>query len=106
MGRYQPVESTVGYYDLGEVCHEFDETGNHRLQFKGRLSDWETYGGIAILRVDRVCFAGTTEYYANVLPEIFVVHSLKAHGIEELKHNKKKLLTMKERATLLNKGES
>ena len=104
MGRYQPVEHSVAYYDLGEVGHEFDETGNHRLTFRGKVGCWETYGEICKLEVDGVWFAGTTEYFYSVLPEIFVIHSLKDHDTKEVKHTGKKILTIKEVAQL--KGES
>lgn len=101
MGRYQPKEHSVAYYDLGEVGHEFDETGNHRLTYGGSVGNWEIYGEICKLERKGIWFAGTTEYFWGILPEIFVIHSLKEHDIEELKHNgKKKILSIKEIAAL------
>ncbi len=42
--RHHTVESTVAYYDIGEVKHEFDSSGNHCLSFKDKVGVWAGYG--------------------------------------------------------------
>lgn len=66
----------------GELCHEYDESGNHRITLNGALGDWASYGDIALLRLangkyvqhggDRL-FGATTDYYQGVLDEMFEI---------------------------------
>lgn len=77
--RFKPVEVNVAYYDVGNVTHSFDESGNHRLEFKGHMSEWALYGELAKLTVDGTTFIGTTEYFWGVLPEVFIALTLKEH---------------------------
>ena len=80
--RHHTVESTVAYYDIGEVKHEFDGSGNHCLSFKDKVGVWAGYGDIAKLTVNGVTFGATTEYYWPDMPEIFVIHSLLEHRVD------------------------
>jgi len=59
----------------GELCHEFDAYGNHRLTFNGRLGDWACYAGIAVLKIGDRTFRAYTDYHAmcDEIEEIIAV---------------------------------
>lgn len=77
----------------GELCHEYDESGNHRITLNGAMGDWASYGDIALLRLEKgkyVQFGGdrlfgaTTDYYGGVLDELFEIQVIVPRSLSDV----------------------
>lgn len=74
--RFIPGEATKApWFKLdGELCHEYDEYGNHRITLQGVLGEWADFGDIATFKTkDDRLFAATSDFWMNDLPEIFEI---------------------------------
>ena len=53
----------------GEIEHEFDDYGNHRITIKGALGDWANYADVASYKYGDRLFVAYTDYWEG-MPEI------------------------------------
>lgn len=61
------------------IVHEFDDEANHRLIVNGKEGGWFSYVHIADGPPGFEFVHGTTDYYLNKLPAVFVIeHETKA----------------------------
>ena|SRR5258706_15548677 len=95
IARIKPWQTSIAYYDVAEVHHEYDEKGWHCLQIEGIVGAWASYGDIAVLKWKDKLFAATTEYFWPELPEIFIIDELKRHDLEPEEPSVKKLKIVK-----------
>lgn len=72
---FEPVDRKM--YRIGGVLlwHEFDASGNHRLNWEDtKVSSWAGYQSVAILRLHQGKFAAITEYQSSEdLPPVFKI---------------------------------
>jgi hypothetical protein len=59
----------------GELCHEYDQHGNHRITHNGRLGDWVSFAEAAIFSIDGRNFRAYTDYHVffNEIEEVIAV---------------------------------
>lgn len=77
----------------GELCHEYDDRGNHRITLNGAAGDWVSFGDIATLRLkdgkyvefggDRL-FGATTDSYQGVLDELFEIQVIVPRSLRDV----------------------
>lgn len=54
----------VPWVNIKELCHEYDERGNHRITSNGAAGDWVSFGEIALFKTkDDRLFRAYTSYY-------------------------------------------
>ncbi len=96
---FKICETSTAYADIGELHHEYDERGCHRLVMvdkqTAKYSQFYSYAEIALLEYKGTRFAATTEYYDVELPEIFIIYSLKKHHLGEPIEEPKKIKIVK-----------
>lgn len=59
----------------GEIEHEYDEDGNHRLCHNGRVGDWVTYADVAVLKIGELKFGASTDFHFH-LPDVFEIRPI------------------------------
>lgn len=77
--RFLPGEATKApWVNLtGDLCHEYDAFGNHRITLNGAVGDWADFADIATFKTkDDRFFGATTDYWMNGLPEIFEIQAV------------------------------
>lgn len=67
----------------GDLCHEYDGRGNHRITLNGALGDWVCFASIATYKVGDRLFAASTDYWAGTLPEIFEVQTILPRSLSD-----------------------
>ena len=86
MNTFKVSATSVAYYDIGELHHEYSDRGWHRLvmvdQKTAKYGVLYDYASVALLEYKGVLFGATTEYHDILLPEIFIIHSLKPHSLK------------------------
>jgi hypothetical protein len=69
----------------GELCHEYDEYGNHRITLNGVLGEWADFGDIATFKTkDDRLFGATTDHWMNDLPEIFEIQPVVPRSLTDV----------------------
>jgi hypothetical protein len=59
----------------GELCHEYDEHGNHRITLNGRVGDWVCFASVATFSWNGRNFRAYTDYHPffNEIEEVIAV---------------------------------
>ena len=88
MGRpkFLPGETTSAPWVniKGDICHEYDYHGQHRLTHNGASGDWVSYSDVATHKIGDRLFAATTDYWDNQLPEIFEIQTVVPRSLRDV----------------------
>lgn len=59
----------------GEIIHEYDEWGSHRLTHNGRGGDWANFADHCVLKIADRTFKAYTDYHSdsNEIEEVIAV---------------------------------
>jgi hypothetical protein len=64
------IVASVPWFNVdGDVEHEYDTFGNHRITIKGAVGEWADYIEIAKFKLNDRLFAAYTDYWHD-MPEI------------------------------------
>lgn len=78
------VYNSVPWVGLqGEISHEYDEWGSHRLVHAGRGGDWANWTDIATLKIKDRLFRGYSDFWSEV-NEIEEVIAVAPRGLSDL----------------------
>lgn len=70
----------------GEIIHEYDEWGSHRLTHNGRGGDWVNWVDVATLKIGDRNFRAYTDYW-SALNEIEEIIAVLPRTLSELYNN-------------------